>query len=728
MRQSDSKSVAPPSCITNNLPLVASLLASPVIPTLFAIRYPHRSLGVNEPQLEREYDEDGNPLKGVNRLIKRIEKRSHNLAKAKGDKEKKALLVSEDNGFVQKIDKIAKREKKNMKKLKLELEEEEDKLTLAKHEHDVLGGMNWDEAVKKFRGGKDARKKNVAKMATKVEKVIGGGVVVGKKKGGQLGKGGSLKIKMRGPNVGLMRAKEVKVVKKNHWDRLLHPWQRELEQEKRDMRKEEMRRKNETKRLKNQVDKFFDVEMERQLGRQEEEIERVADRSFQSMHSSESEYWEEHWRKVYEEKIKDDDRRREVEDERVKAEEQWMGTLQNSPKRGGGDKSGMFEDIGVGQEEYEMLKRKGNLEQVEREVQESEKFFEDILGKKVGGWVGGEEKEEEEEEEEEESSEEEISSGEEVKQRKDMFEVHMDTRLVDGEEDDESEGDEDDEELMWQPSHKTKETIERERAGGDEESEVVESSEEGEDDEWEWKPKTAEEGTRRGEYEGGNKEDEAPRLSDFFASAGALEIVLKGNDGGSDREEEGVTDDDDDDEGVDWAETVPKSREKGSAPPTEEELRESFVAITKEHKREKFHLEQQLNLEQQRQQARLMARRLSVGSRQRGREEEDEEVDEGTIIAREKAHAIEELQALTTTIDKEKYRQKEELRRRVMERKASLVKKIESGENGRGEVGTERSERGQRSIQRHLLSKREQMEAQENELRAKLEKMMMPKV
>ena len=89
---------------------------------------------------------------------------------------------------------------------------------------------------------------------------------------------------------------------------------------------------------------------------------------------------------------------------------------------------------------------------------------------------------------------------------------------------------------------------------------------------------------------------------------------------------------------------------------------------------------------------------------------------------------IEELQALTTTIDKEKYRQKEELRRRVMERKASLVKKIESGENGRGEVGTERSERGQRSIQRHLLSKREQMEAQENELRAKLEKMMMPKV
>lgn len=39
-----------------------------------------------------------------------------------------------------------------------------------------------------------------------------------------------LRIKARGPNVGLKRAKVGKTVGKNHWDRLLHPWQRELEQ------------------------------------------------------------------------------------------------------------------------------------------------------------------------------------------------------------------------------------------------------------------------------------------------------------------------------------------------------------------------------------------------------------------------------------------------------------------------------------------------------------------
>ena len=40
--RSDSKSIIPPSYITNNLPLVASLLASPFVPSLFAIRFAHR--------------------------------------------------------------------------------------------------------------------------------------------------------------------------------------------------------------------------------------------------------------------------------------------------------------------------------------------------------------------------------------------------------------------------------------------------------------------------------------------------------------------------------------------------------------------------------------------------------------------------------------------------------------------------------------------------------------
>ena len=41
--RSDSKSIAPPSYITNNLPLVASFFASPIITTIFAIRFAHRS-------------------------------------------------------------------------------------------------------------------------------------------------------------------------------------------------------------------------------------------------------------------------------------------------------------------------------------------------------------------------------------------------------------------------------------------------------------------------------------------------------------------------------------------------------------------------------------------------------------------------------------------------------------------------------------------------------------
>jgi len=38
------ESIAPPSYITNNLPLVASLLVSPVIPTIFAIRFAHHRM------------------------------------------------------------------------------------------------------------------------------------------------------------------------------------------------------------------------------------------------------------------------------------------------------------------------------------------------------------------------------------------------------------------------------------------------------------------------------------------------------------------------------------------------------------------------------------------------------------------------------------------------------------------------------------------------------------
>ena len=42
--RSDGKRITTPSCITNNLPLVASLLVSPFIPTLFAIRFAHHRL------------------------------------------------------------------------------------------------------------------------------------------------------------------------------------------------------------------------------------------------------------------------------------------------------------------------------------------------------------------------------------------------------------------------------------------------------------------------------------------------------------------------------------------------------------------------------------------------------------------------------------------------------------------------------------------------------------
>jgi len=45
LERSDSKIITPSSYITNNLPLVALLLTSPLVPTLFAIRFAHRRLG-----------------------------------------------------------------------------------------------------------------------------------------------------------------------------------------------------------------------------------------------------------------------------------------------------------------------------------------------------------------------------------------------------------------------------------------------------------------------------------------------------------------------------------------------------------------------------------------------------------------------------------------------------------------------------------------------------------
>jgi len=47
--RSDSKSIIPPFYLTNNLQLVASLVASPIIPTLFAICFAHRSLAYAHP-------------------------------------------------------------------------------------------------------------------------------------------------------------------------------------------------------------------------------------------------------------------------------------------------------------------------------------------------------------------------------------------------------------------------------------------------------------------------------------------------------------------------------------------------------------------------------------------------------------------------------------------------------------------------------------------------------
>jgi len=61
--RSDSKSIASPSYITNNLPLVASLLASPFILSLFAIHFAHRRVrGVEDGkhgQRKRQYGEAG---------------------------------------------------------------------------------------------------------------------------------------------------------------------------------------------------------------------------------------------------------------------------------------------------------------------------------------------------------------------------------------------------------------------------------------------------------------------------------------------------------------------------------------------------------------------------------------------------------------------------------------------------------------------------------------------
>jgi len=69
MERSDSKSIIPPSFITNKLPLVASLLASPIHTTLCAIRFVHRSLIKQDATLEYFRDRRPNKHSGYRRAI-----------------------------------------------------------------------------------------------------------------------------------------------------------------------------------------------------------------------------------------------------------------------------------------------------------------------------------------------------------------------------------------------------------------------------------------------------------------------------------------------------------------------------------------------------------------------------------------------------------------------------------------------------------------------------------
>ena len=306
---------------------------------------------------------------------------------------------------MEKIDKNARIAKRQMKKMKEQMKEEDEKLKAARKESDVFGGMSWDEAVVNFRGkggekGKFGGKgKNLAKMATKISVPVGDGGVVSKKRGAG---GGALVLKPRGPNVGLKRAKAGNLVKKNHWDRLLHPWQREvrfcmcdehnqqvlreimlvasetiselvaeilqrgvlsplyiepnsyiliyiecrssqLEADKREMRKQKAEKKKRVEQLKRQVDDFFDAEMDKELGRVDDQMEEEAEAGREGMKESESEYWKEHWKQVYQDEIQGKNwELQRKQEELEKKEHEFLIAL--SPKRED-NVSGMFSTL-----------------------------------------------------------------------------------------------------------------------------------------------------------------------------------------------------------------------------------------------------------------------------------------------------------------------------------------------------------------------------------------------
>jgi len=96
LERSDSKSIILPSYITNNLPLVASLLASSVIPTPFAIRFAHcrgktrkykgkwEESGkdkmkrlLEEGKMEKSKDGEGEGGRKKKSKVRRIEERSN---------------------------------------------------------------------------------------------------------------------------------------------------------------------------------------------------------------------------------------------------------------------------------------------------------------------------------------------------------------------------------------------------------------------------------------------------------------------------------------------------------------------------------------------------------------------------------------------------------------------------------------------------------------------------
>jgi cytidylate kinase len=217
-----------------------------------------------------------------------MEKRASAVALSTGD-EKKKMFLGDGRGFTENIGRVAKREKKEMKRMKKELEQMEEEDGGKEEDLDVLGGMEWDEAVRMFGNGK----KNVAKVASKVVLQAKREPAATKRARGA----GAVTLKPRGPNVGLKRAKVAKTVGKNYWDRLLHPWQRELEQEKRDLQDEKKKEKLRRMKLKKEVDGFVDREMGLVM---DEDNVAVEGEVAEGMVSPESEYWKQHWKRVYE--------------------------------------------------------------------------------------------------------------------------------------------------------------------------------------------------------------------------------------------------------------------------------------------------------------------------------------------------------------------------------------------------------------------------------------------